>query len=62
MTKKHTPPSVAGDCKPAQYADQHVSTGPGGEVHQTASGDTPVLTTQQGIPVAVQRAVKAGIV
>jgi catalase len=52
MTRKHTPPSVAGDCKPAQYADQHVSTGPGGEVHQTASGDTPVLTTQQGIPVA----------
>jgi catalase len=52
MTKKHTPPAVAGDCKPAQYADQQVATGPGGEVHQTASGDTPVLTTQQGIPVA----------
>ena len=26
--------------------------GAGGEVHQTAGGDTPVLTTQQGIPVA----------
>ena len=52
MRKKRTLPSVAGDCKPAQYADQQVVTGPGGDVHQTASGDTPVLTTQQGIPVA----------
>ncbi|WP_300575538.1 catalase [Phenylobacterium sp.] len=26
--------------------------GAGGETHQTASGDTPVLTTQQGTPVA----------
>ncbi|MDP1617272.1 catalase [Phenylobacterium sp.] len=26
--------------------------GAGGETHQTASGDTPVLTTQQGVPVA----------
>jgi catalase len=36
----------------AQYADQRVMTGTGGEVHQQAGGDTPVLTTQQGIPVA----------
>jgi len=27
-------------------------TGAGGEVHQSAGGDTPDLTTQQGIPVA----------
>ncbi len=36
----------------AQYADQQVKTGTGGEVHQTAEGNTPVLTTQQGIPVS----------
>lgn len=36
----------------AQYADQHVTTGAAGEVHQTAGGTTPVLTTQQGIPVS----------
>ncbi len=30
----------------AQYADQQVKTGTGGEVHQTAQGNTPVLTTQ----------------
>ena len=38
--------------KTLQYADQTVAIGTGGEVHQTAGGDTPVLTTQQGIPVA----------
>jgi catalase len=32
--------------------DAGVATGKGGETHQTASGDTPVLTTQRGIPVA----------
>ena len=32
--------------------DASVAAGKGGETHQTASGDTPVLTTQQGIPVA----------
>ena len=36
----------------AQYADQSVKIGTGGETHQAASGDTPVLTTQQGIPVS----------
>jgi catalase len=36
----------------AHYADQQVKTGTGGEVHQTAEGNTPVLTTQQGIPVS----------
>jgi catalase len=36
----------------AQYADRSVTTGPGGEVHQTAGGDTPVPMTEQGIPAA----------
>ena len=40
------------DRKAAQYRDQNVTTGTGGETHQTASGDTPVLTTQQGTPVS----------
>ena len=43
---------VANDRKNMRYADQNVEIGSGGEVHQTANGDTPVLTTQQGIPVA----------
>ena len=35
--------------------------GAGGETHQTASGDTPVLTTQQGTPVADdQNSLKVG--
>jgi catalase len=36
----------------AQYADQAIAIGTGGEVHQTANGATTVLTTQQGIPVS----------
>jgi catalase len=36
----------------AHYADAEVNVGNGGETHQTAGGDRPVLTTQQGIPVA----------
>ena len=40
------------ESKTAQYGDQRVPVGGGGETHQTASGDTPVLTTQQGIPVS----------
>ena len=61
MAKKRATQPAAGDRKTAQYADQTVSTGSGGEVHQTASGDTPVLTTQQGIPVADdQNSLKVG--
>ena len=48
MAKKRAPSNR----KTAQFADQSITTGTGGEVHQTANGDTPVLTTQQGIPVA----------
>jgi catalase len=47
-----TTPDAASERKTAQYADQSVTTGAGGEVHQTAGGDTPALTTQQGIPVS----------
>ncbi len=36
----------------AKYADQSVMIGAAGEVHQTAGGDVPVLTTQQGVPVS----------
>jgi catalase len=36
----------------ARYSDQSVARGTGGETHQTAGGATPVLTTQQGVPVA----------
>jgi catalase len=56
MAKKHTTHSTTQDAanerNTAQYADQSVMTGPGGEVHQSAGGDTPILTTEQGIPVA----------
>src|SRR6476661_4431287 len=56
MAKKRTnhekaTPAV-NDRVTAQYADQLVAVGAGGEVHQTAGGNTPVLTTQQGIPVS----------
>src|SRR5579872_1847894 len=38
--------------KPAQLGDQTVARGEGGETHQVAGGDVPVLTTQQGVPVS----------
>ncbi|MDR3619289.1 MAG: catalase [Paludisphaera borealis] len=47
--------------KPATYADAALKTGAAGETHQTAGGDRPVLTTQQGIPVADdQNSLKVG--
>ena len=55
MAKKHAARSTKGaanERNTAQYADQSVMTGAGGETHQSAGGDTPVLTTEQGIPVA----------
>ncbi|HEU4502241.1 MAG TPA: catalase, partial [Nitrospira sp.] len=36
---------------PAKIYDQKIKRGEGGELHQTASGATPVLTTAQGGPV-----------
>ena len=47
-----TTQDAASERTTAQYAEQRVTTGAGGEVHQSAGGDTPVLTTQQGIPVS----------
>jgi catalase len=54
MTEQRTTQGVnaADDRKEAQFSDQRVMTGAGGETHQTTDGETPVLTTQQGIPVA----------
>ena len=41
--------------------DQTILRGTGGETHQTAGGDVPTLTTQQGAPVADdQNSLKAG--
>ena len=37
---------------PAQLGDTPIRRGPGGETHQVAEVRGPVLTTQQGIPVA----------
>lgn len=56
MAKKRTShektkPAV-NDRVSAQYADQEVTLGTGGEVHQIAVGTTSILTTQQGIPVS----------
>jgi catalase len=47
--------------KTARLADAEIERGPGGETHQTAGGDVPVLTTQQGVPVSDnQNSLKAG--
>lgn len=47
--------------KAAQIDDQALSRGTGGELHQTAGGEVPVLTTQQGTPVADdQNSLRAG--
>ena len=44
-----------------QYGDQSIERPAGGETHQVASGEEPVLTTQQGAPVADdQNSLKAG--
>ena len=40
------------ELKTAQIADAKIHRGPGGETHQVADGDTPILTTQQGIPIS----------
>ncbi len=45
----------------AKIHDQKLSRGEGGELHQTAAGATPVLTTAQGGPVSDdQNSLKAG--
>jgi catalase len=43
---------TAGNRKSVQLGEETIVRGEGGETHQVARGDVPVLTTQQGIPVA----------
>ena len=46
----------------AEYGDQRVGRGDGGETHQAASGDSPRLTTQQGIVVSDdQNTLRSGV-
>ncbi len=35
-----------------QYGEEQVTSGEGGETHQIAEGNIPILTTQQGVPVS----------
>ncbi len=47
--------------KAAHFGDAEVSVGQGGETHQVAGGASPVMTTQQGVPVADdQNSLKVG--
>ncbi len=46
MKQKSTPKAHT------QHTEKHNSIGTGGETHQTAGGEVPALTTQQGIPVS----------
>ena len=53
---KHTKETVS-----AQHEDKAENPGNGGEIHQVAGGDVPVLTTQGGTPVSDdQNSLKAG--
>jgi catalase len=46
-------PKKAPRARGAKVMDRYAeSQGAGGETHQTADGNVPTLTTQQGIPVA----------
>src|SRR6476659_9370839 len=48
----HTNRGVRSGGKMVKVGEETLTRGSGGELHQTADGDTPVLTTQQGAPVA----------
>jgi len=54
----------AATARTATIHDQKLDRGEGGELHQVARGDTPVLTTAQGGPVSAtrtrSRSVRAG--
>jgi catalase len=52
MAKKTTAASSHPATNTATIHDVKLKRGVGGELHQTAEGDTPVLTTAQGGPVA----------
>ena len=47
-TTRHTAHDPRNEHHIAQYADQRVMTGAGGEVHQSAREDIPGLTTHEG--------------
>jgi len=50
-----------GSRRSAQFGDQNVTVGTGGEVHQSAGDGVPVMTTQQGVPVSDdQNSLKVG--
>src|ERR1700742_199754 len=50
-----------GTLSEARIADAAIMRGQGGETHQTAGGDVPTLTTQQGVPVSDdQNSLRAG--
>ncbi|MBM7333846.1 MAG: catalase [Alcanivorax sp.] len=44
--------SAQSELKAAKLGDQKIQRGHGGETHQVQTGDTPPLTTRQGVPVA----------
>ncbi|MCT7668033.1 catalase C [Shinella kummerowiae] len=52
MAKKRTAVSTRDEADIATIHDVKLRRGAGGELHQTAEGETPVLTTAQGAPVA----------
>ncbi|MYZ50464.1 catalase [Propylenella binzhouense] len=57
MANTDTNPGLA----KARYGEATILRGTGGETHQVAGGDVPVLTTQQGAPVSDdQNSLKAG--
>jgi catalase len=56
------PRKATSAAKAAKIHDQKLARGAGGELHQTASGATAVLTTAQGAPVSDdQNSVKGGM-
>ena len=52
MAKRTTTKPAAPKAAIATIHDQKLQRGAGGELHQIAEGDTPVLTTAQGGPIA----------
>ena len=52
MAKKPAAPKSMRDTDVVTIHDQKMQRGQGGELHQFAEGDTPVMTTAQGGPIA----------
>src|SRR5687768_13423985 len=51
-SSKGTRQGTGDDRKTVRYNDQNLTTGTGGQTHQMADGESPVLTTQHGIRVS----------